>query len=130
MSDRLLRIVSTGVCVALCVACEAALELVSVNAAYLVFVPAIAGSCAIAGFGAALWAIFLSTLGVWYFFLPSGGFALPSYTDAGHLVVFVFVGIFVCWIIDGLRRANENLSHDNVALGVKVSVLLNRPHAR
>lgn len=128
-SDLMVRITSTGLCVALCIALEIALESLNVTAPYLVFLPAIAGVCAIGGVSAALWAVLFSTVGLWYFFIPPFGFAVPSYTDIAHLCVFVGVALFVCWVIQGLRRSNDELSRDNVALGCKVSTLLKRSRA-
>ena len=77
----------------------------------------------------AAWALVFSAVGLWDFFLPPSGLGWPKYSDAAHLIVFVIVAFFVCWIIDGLRRANDALSRDNVVLGVKLSALLKRAKA-
>jgi K+-sensing histidine kinase KdpD len=129
-SDLTVRTVAIGLCVGLCISLEVALEYLSISAPYLVFLPAIAGACALGGFGAALWAIFFSTAGLWYFFVPPFGFALPSFNDFAHLCVFVGVASFVCWVIDRLRRANDELSRDNVMLGCKISTLLTHAKAQ
>jgi K+-sensing histidine kinase KdpD len=93
---------------------------------YLCFIVAIVGCCAVGGWALASWALVFSSFGLWFFFLPPTGFAWPQYSDAGHLVVFVGVAFFVCWIVDGQRRVNDELSRDNVALGCKLSALLRR----
>jgi K+-sensing histidine kinase KdpD len=129
-SDFTVKLATVGSCVALCIGVEYGLEICHVTAPYLIFLPAIAGTCAIGGLGTALWAIFFSTIGLWYFFIPPYGFSVPDYTDFAHLCVFVGVSCFVCWVIDSLRRTNDELSRDNVALGCKVSTLLMRYKAR
>jgi K+-sensing histidine kinase KdpD len=127
--DHSFGLAKTALGVGACVAFGLLLEAMNVSAPYLVFVPAIAGSCAIAGFSAGVWAIFLSTFGLWFFFLPPEGFTMPSYGELGHLCVFVLVTVFLCWIIDGQRRSNNALSRDNIMLGFKISTLLNRKKA-
>jgi K+-sensing histidine kinase KdpD len=96
---------------------------------YLCFIIAIVGCCAIGGWPLASWALVFSALGIWYFFVPPNGFGWPEYGDAAHLLVFIAVAFFVCWIIDGQRRANDALSRDNVVLGCKLSALLRRAKA-
>jgi K+-sensing histidine kinase KdpD len=102
------------------------LELIEVDAPYLVLFPVVAGCCAIGGFALAMWSLVLSGVGLVYFFIPPRGFSIPCLTDLMHLGVFVATALFVCWIIDGLKRSNEELSRDNVTLGVKLSTLLKR----
>ena len=96
---------------------------------YLCFIVAIVGCCAIGGWWLASWALVFSAFGVWFFFLPPTGSGWPEYGDAAHLVVFIVVSYFVCWIIDGQRRANDALTRDNVALGCRISALLKRAKA-
>jgi len=129
LSDLTVKVGTIGSCVAACVGLEFVLESFDVAAPYLVFLPVIAGACAISGLGDALWAIFFSAAGLWYFFIPPNGFAVPSICDIAHLGIFVVVSVFVCWVIDGLRRANNDLSRDNFVLGCKVSNLLTRAKA-
>ena len=100
-----------------------------IDVPYLCFIIAIVACCALGGWGLAAWALVFSAVGIWDFFLPPSGFGWPKYSDAGHLIVFIIVAFFVCWIIDGLRRANSALSRDNVVLGVKLSALLKRAKA-
>lgn len=106
------------------------LRAVGVDVPYLCFIIAIVACCAIGGWALASWALVFSSVGLWYFFLPPTGYGWPEYSDAAHLIVFVCVAYFVCWIIDGQRRANDALARDNVALGCKISALLNRVKAR
>lgn len=100
-----------------------------IDVPYLCFIIAIVACCALGGWGLAVWTLVFSAVGLWNFFLPPSGFGWPKYSDTGHLIVFIIVAFFVCWIIDGLRRANDALSRDNVVLGVKLSALLKRAKA-
>lgn len=100
-----------------------------IDVPYLCFIIAIVACAALGGWGLAAWALVFSAVGIWDFFLPPSGFGWPRYSDAGHLIVFIIVAFFVCWIIDGLRRANDALWRDNVVLGVKISALLKRAKA-
>lgn len=100
-----------------------------IDVPYLCFIIAIVACCALGGWGLAAWALVFSAVGLWDFFLPPTGFGWPKYSDAGHLIVFIIVAFFVCWIINGLRRANDALWRDNVVLGVKISALLKRAKA-
>jgi K+-sensing histidine kinase KdpD len=115
--------------VALCLLFAEVLDRCGIAVPYLAFIPAIVGCCALGGWALASWALVFSALGLWFFFLPPTGFGWPEYGDAAHLVVFIGVAYFVCWIIDGQRRANVALSRDNVALGCKISSLLKRTKA-
>jgi hypothetical protein len=126
MPDRLSKIIATGFGVAACLAVALALSSVEVAAHYIAFMPAITAACAFGGLGLALWAIGFSAIGIWFFFLPAPEYNLIC--GLAHLGIFVGVAIFVCWIIDSLRRSNDALSRDNVILGCKVSTLLSRVH--
>ncbi len=106
------------------------LDQLEINAPYLSFLPAIVGSCALGSFTLAVWALTLSSIGLWFFFIPPVGFGMPGLTDLAHLGVFVVIALFVCWLIDGLRQSNEELSRDNVTLGVKLSTLMARIRPR
>jgi K+-sensing histidine kinase KdpD len=129
MSDSVIKIAATGVGVALCLAVDIALDAIGIRTPYLTVLPAVVGSSVMAGFGAALWATLLSSLGLWYFFLPAGRLGLPDYSDLGHLCVFAGVALFIAWVIDRLRRSNAELVRDNVVLGCKISTLLHRSRA-
>jgi K+-sensing histidine kinase KdpD len=100
-----------------------------IDVPYLCFIIAIVACCALGGWPLAAWALVFSAVGLWDFFLPPTGLGWPKYSDTAHLIVFVIVAFFVCWIIDGLRRANDALWRDNVVLGVKLSALLKRAKA-
>jgi K+-sensing histidine kinase KdpD len=128
--DLVLSAVTSAVAVVPCLAITEFLDEIGIEVPYLCFIPAIVGCCAVGGWALASWALVFSTLGVWYFFLPPAGFGWPEYGDAAHLIVFIVVSFFVCWVIDGQRRTNNALSRDNVALGYKVSALLQRFKAR
>lgn len=128
--SRSFNVLLTGVtaafAIALCTAAAEALNACGIVVPYLCFLGGIVGCCAVGGWALAAWALAFSTAGLWYFFVPASGDGWPEYSDAAHLVVFIGVAYFVCWIIDGQRRANDALSRDNVALGCKISALLRR----
>jgi K+-sensing histidine kinase KdpD len=124
-----LSAITAAAAVVPCVMLTEFFRFLGVDVPYLCFIPAIVGTCAIGGWALAAWALIFSALGVWYFFLPPAGFGWPHYGDAAHLIVFIIVCFFVCWIIDGQRRANFALTRDNVALGCKISALLKRVKA-
>ena len=128
--DTVLTAVIAGIAVAVCVVLAELLHACAIDVPYLCFLGGIVGCCAVGGWALASWALIFSAFGIWYFFLPPTGFGWPEYSDATHLMVFIGVTFFVCWIIDGQRRANHALSRDNVALGCKVSTLLRRAKAR
>lgn len=130
LSQPLAKIAATGIAVALCLVVDIVLDTMGIKTPYLAFMPAIIGSCALGGFGSALWATFFSCIGLWAFFIPREVSGVPSYGDTAHFAVFIGISLFSCWVIDGLKRANEQLERDNVALGFKVSLLLNRRKAR
>lgn len=115
--------------VAACAVLAKAFAAFGIDVPYLCFIIAIVACCALGGWALAAWALVFSAVGLWDFFLPPTGFGWPRYSDAAHLIVFVIVAFFVCWIIDGLRRANDALSRDNVVLGVKLTALLKRAKA-
>lgn len=118
-----------GLAVALCAALAWIFAAFGIDVPYLCFTIAIVACCALGGWALAAWALVFSAFGIWDFFLPPSGSGWPKYSDAGHLIVFVIVAFFVCWIIDGQRRANDALSRDNVVLGCKISALLKRAKA-
>ncbi|HLI19672.1 MAG TPA: DUF4118 domain-containing protein, partial [Stellaceae bacterium] len=124
-----LTAVTAAVVIMPCFAVAELLTLDGISVPYLCFLVGIVGSCALGGWALASWALVFSTLGVWFFFVPPSGFGWPEYSDAAHLIVFIAVSFFACWIIDGQRRANHALSRDNVALGCKISALLKRVKA-
>ncbi|HEY3916667.1 MAG TPA: DUF4118 domain-containing protein [Stellaceae bacterium] len=128
--DIVLTAAIAGIAVAVCVVLAEVLHAWGIDVPYLCFILAIVCCCAVGGWALASWALIFSAAGLWCFFVPPTGFGWPEYSDAGHLIVFVGVAFFVCWIIDGQRRAVDALSRDNVALGCKVSALLRRAKAR
>jgi K+-sensing histidine kinase KdpD len=118
-----------GIAVTACALLAAGFAAFGIDVPYLCFIIAIVACCALGGWALAAWALVFSAVGLWNFFLPPSGLGWPKYSDTAHLIVFVIVAFFVCWIIDGLRRANDALSRDNVVLGVKLSALLKRAKA-
>jgi K+-sensing histidine kinase KdpD len=128
--DIVLSAVIAALAVAPCVLLADVLRTINVDVPYLCLIIAIVGCCAIGGWALAAWALVFSAVGLWYFFLPPTGTGWPEYADAAHLIVFIAVSYFVCWIVDGQRRANDALARDNVALGCKLSALLRRVKAR
>jgi K+-sensing histidine kinase KdpD len=94
-----------------------------VPARYLTFVPAVAVCCLLNGLRAGTLAAALSALSLWYFFIPPPGFALPDWYDTAHLLIFLAVAAFVCWIIEFQRRSNDQLAQENFELGYKVSLM-------
>jgi K+-sensing histidine kinase KdpD len=128
-SNILLSAAVAAVAVTGCALLAAAFAACGIDVPYLCFIIAIVACCALGGWALAAWALVFSAVGLWDFFLPPSGLGWPKYSDTAHLIVFVIVAFFVCWIIDGLRRANDALSRDNVVLGVKLSALLKRAKA-
>jgi K+-sensing histidine kinase KdpD len=130
LSDFLFRIALTALAVVLSIGAEFVLETMQASAPYLVFLPAIIGACALGGFAMAMCAIVFSAFGLLFFFIPPNGFALPNAADFVHLCIFIAVAAFGCWIIDGLRRSNHELTRDNVVLGCKITSLLQQRRIR
>lgn len=124
-----LTAVTAALVIAPCLAAAELLNAAGIAVPYLCFIAGIVGCCALGGWALAFWALVFSTGGLWFFFLPPTGWGWPEYSDAAHLVVFIAVAFFVCWIIDSQRRANDALSRDNVVLGCKISALLQRVKA-
>jgi K+-sensing histidine kinase KdpD len=87
------------------------------------FLPAIVACCWLRGLSGALAAGVLSVVVLWYFFIPPPGFALPSFHDSAHLLIFLGVAIFVCRILARERESNDQLMQENFELGYKVSLL-------
>lgn len=125
-SNIVLSASTAAFAVVLCALLARAFAAFGIDVPYLCFIIAIVACCTLGGWSLAAWALVFSAAGLWDFFLPLSGSGWPKYADAGHLLVFIIVAFFVCWIIDGQRRANNALSHDNVVLGCKISALLNR----
>jgi len=126
LPDLFLRIAMTAAAVIVSVGVESVLESLHAAVPYLVFLPAIIGACALGGFAMALWAIGFSAFGLWFFFIPPNGFDIPDSADFVHLCIFLCVAAFGCWVVDGLRRSNDELTRDNVVLGCKISQLIHQ----
>jgi len=124
------RLAATCFAVIIAIAIARLFEFFEVETFYLVFLPVITGACAIAGLEMGLIAAGLSTVALWWLFIPPIGFDPPGRADLAHLCVFGIVACFGCWVIDGLRRTREELARDNVMLGRKISALLGRKKTR
>lgn len=94
------------------------------NSQYLAFLPSVILCSRLYDVACAVISEILSALALWEWFIPPDGFALPSAEDAGHLLGFVLVASFLCWVIRRDRRSNAELSRENFELGYKVSFLL------
>lgn len=94
------------------------------NSQYLVFLPSIILCSRFYDFGCAVVSAILSALALWGWFIPPDGFALPTLEDAGHLLGFLLVASFLCWVVRRDRRSTAELSRENFELGYKVSFLL------
>jgi K+-sensing histidine kinase KdpD len=99
-------------------------SLTHTHAQYLVFLPSIILCSRFYDFACAVMAEILSALALWDWFIPPDGFALPSADDAGHLLGFVLVASFLCWLVRRDRGSNPELSKENFELGYRVSFLL------
>lgn len=98
--------------------------LLNTHSQYLAFLPSIILCSRFYDFACALIAEILSALALWDWFIPPDGFALPSADEAGHLLGFVLVASFLCWVVRRDRRSNAELSRENFELGYRVSYLL------
>jgi K+-sensing histidine kinase KdpD len=91
---------------------------------YLAFLPSIILCSRFYDFGCAVVSEILSTVALWGWFVPPDGFALPSIDETGHLLGFVLVASFLCWIVRRDRRSHAALARENFELGYRVSFLL------
>lgn len=98
--------------------------LLHTHSQYLAFLPSIILCSRFYDFGCAAMANILSALALWDWFIPPDGFALPSIDEAGHLLGFVLVASFLCWVVRRDRRSNAELAKENFELGYRVSFLL------
>ncbi|HUK61036.1 MAG TPA: DUF4118 domain-containing protein [Stellaceae bacterium] len=105
------------------------LQTLGVNAEFQGFVPCVVLSCLMFGFLAGAVTAAGSTVVLWYYFVPPPGFALPTFPDVAHLVVFLAVAIFVCSVVAGQRRMNAELEKENFELGYR-NFLLRELRAR
>jgi K+-sensing histidine kinase KdpD len=98
--------------------------LLNTHSQYLAFLPGIILCSRFYDFACAVLAEILSTLALWDWFVPPAGFALPSNDEIGHLLGFVLVASFLCWVVRRDRRSNAELTKENFELGYRVSFLL------
>jgi K+-sensing histidine kinase KdpD len=98
--------------------------LLNTHTQYLAFLPSIVLCSRFYDFACALMAEILSTLALWDWFVPPEGFALPSTDEIGHLLGFVLITSFLCWVVRRDRRSQAELARENFELGYRVSYLL------
>ncbi len=118
-SDLRIGLVGAGLLVALGALAAFGMVEFRIDAEFQAFVPSIVLACLLFGFAAGTMAATVSVLILWYFFVPPPGFALPSFGEAGHLLAFLAVAIFLCRIVTWQRRTNEELAQENFELGYK-----------
>jgi K+-sensing histidine kinase KdpD len=112
-----------GACVGVSTLLAAGCAEVKISGQFQMFLPAIVLSCWLRGFAGAVAAAILSTLVLWYYFIPPDGFGLPNASDTAHLLIFLGVAVFVCRIVTRERRTNDQLMQENFELGYKVFLL-------
>lgn len=122
-ADLAFRMVGIGVCVALSTLVAHEFLRFHVHALHLAFLPAVAVCCLLDGLAAGLAATVLGGLTLWCFFIPLGRFDLPDTAQTVHLVVFLAVAGFMCWVIDVQHRSNEQLTRENFELGYKLGLM-------
>jgi hypothetical protein len=93
---------------------------------YLAFLPIIIASCALGGWLLAAWSGFLSVIALWSFFVAFDDVGTDIRIELTHLCAFLVIAFSACWIVESLRRANQILERDNIGLGIKVSLLLEK----
>jgi len=92
---------------------------VGINAEFQAFEPGIVLACLTFGFVAGMAATAVSSVLLWYYFVPPPGFALPDFGESTHLVVFLAVSVFLCRVVTRQRQTNEELAKENFELGYK-----------
>jgi K+-sensing histidine kinase KdpD len=123
------RLAGAGLFVALGTLGALLMQSVGIDAEFQGFVPCIVLACLMFGFIAGTAALIGSAVVLWYYFVPPPGFALPTFGDSTHLVVFLAVGIFLCRIVARQRQTNEELAKENFELGYR-NFLLRELRAR
>lgn len=79
---------------------------------FLLFFPAIILISVFLDRGTGVYAVVLSALLAWYFFIPTfNSFAMPQLEDAVPLALYVLVALFVAFVIEALRGTAERLVH-------------------
>ena len=104
-------------------AAVAALQLATfhIEAPYMVLFLGIVATVIIGGGVAGIFAVLLSALLTWFFFIPPlWSFALPSAPYAITVVVFVVVGIAACRLYDRQRQTIDELASANTDLRTKL----------
>jgi hypothetical protein len=116
----------TALGVLLCTGLGFAFQWLYAQVPYLAFLPIIIASCAFGGVLLAAWSGFLSVIALWFFFVAFDDVGTDMWMELTHLCAFVVIVCSVCWIVENLRRSNQMLERDNIGLGIKVSLLLEK----
>ena len=98
-------------------------KLLDAGSQFLAFLPGIILCSRFHDASAGIASAVLSGLALWDWFVPPDGFALPNRQDTLHLLVFVALALFICWILRRDRRSNDELMRENVELGHKLFLL-------
>ena len=118
-SELTLRFAGALFFVVLGTASAFAMRAFGINAEFQGFVPFIVLACLMFGFLAGALAAMGSAIVLWYYFVPPPGFALPTFGDTAHLMVFIVVAIFLCRVVTRQRQTNEELEKENFELGYR-----------
>lgn len=118
-TDLTFRLVGAGLFVALGTVAAFAMLALGINAEFQAFVPSIVLACLAFGFVAGAVASAVSSLVLWYCFVPPPGFALPTFGEATHLIAFLGVSIFLCRVLTRQQRTNDELAQENFELGYR-----------
>ena len=116
----------TALGVLLCTGLGFAFQWLYAQVPYLAFLPIIIASCAFGGVLLAAWSGFLSVIALWSFFVVFDDVGSDAWMELMHLCAFAVIAFSACWIVENLRRSNQILERDNIGLGIKVSLLLEK----
>ncbi len=84
---------------------------------FLLFFPAIILISALFDRGTGVFAVLLSTVLAWYYFVPTvRSFELPNLKDALPLSLYVLIGLFLAVTVEALRSTAERLAKTSLAL--------------
>ena len=118
-TDVTFRLVGAGLFVALGTVAAFVMLMFGIDAEFQAFVPSIVLACLAFGFTAGAIASAVSSLLLWYYFVPPPGFALPTFGETTHLLAFLAVALFLCRVLTRQQRTNDELAQENFELGYK-----------
>ncbi len=119
LSDLPVRLGGAGLFIVLGTLGAFFMRALGIGAEFQCFVPFVVLSCLMFGFLAGAVTAAGSAVVLWYYFVPPPGFALPSFSDTSHLVVYLAVTIFLCRVVSRQRQTNEELEKENFELGYR-----------